>query len=376
MQDWISGKNVILQYGMEKMSLDEFCNTLEVLLFYSPHQCPSSPSLLNFLMLRYLRRRLRWQSVIKMSWREILIAKQTCRVEATNSRDQIYAFAWLVEEKDSRLVDYSSEENEVYRKVAMPLRLLNLSLVDERQLFSERSTPSWAPEWHLQRRIFLFNHPSSNFQASAVQVDSSLFNGKFMQFRGITVDSVKATSEYLPWRRHCDHYQVEGFNAIVFSEWFEFAQHERRRICLTKDDQAELLVDFADTIQARGCNSIWEPDQSPNTEDLIDKTRKFLAFLEMEDMAVTSDLRLFYAACFPSHGRRFGVTRRGYFCLVPEGTTPGDLVCIPHGGRVPVILRSSNKSHLNVGECYVKSYMQSDAVTRLGSCKEELFTVV
>jgi hypothetical protein len=101
------------------------------------------------------------------------------------------------------------------------------------------------------------------------------------------------------------------------------------------------------------------------SQDRVQETTKFLDFLEDEDSAAHEMglIRVFYAACFPSHNRRFAVTKSARFCLVPEAAIRGDLVCIPHGSRVPYILRQNKEGDLyqNIGEAFVHELMQGEA---------------
>ena len=78
----------------------------------------------------------------------------------------------------------------------------------------------------------------------------------------------------------------------------------------------------------------------------------------------------------PSHGRKFGITGRGHFCLVPKDTERGDLVCIPHGNRVPLIFRKKGDHYVNLGECYVNGCMQGEAGAMFDTSKYEVFNVV
>jgi hypothetical protein len=162
----------------------------------------------------------------------------------------------------------------------------------------------------------------------------------------------------MPPRRHCDHYAVAD-NAYFFTEWYEFAkEHARKR------NADQTILEFTDTIQARGCGSIWEaPDLT--AEDRIEQTKGFLQFLEDPDAVLTKAVRIFYAACFASHERKFAVTRDGHFCLVPAATKDGDFVCIPHGCRVPYIFRPmrGKKTMHNIGEAYVHGTMQGEGYT-------------
>lgn len=72
-------------------------------------------------------------------------------------------------------------------------------------------------------------------------------------------------------------------------------------------------------------------------------------------------MRFFHACCIPSYGRRFGITRLGRFCLVPESTQANDIVCIPAGARVPFVLTRMEGQYRNKGECYLHGGMHGEA---------------
>lgn len=94
--------------------------------------------------------------------------------------------------------------------------------------------------------------------------------------------------------------------------------------------------------------------------------RSWLTYLEDESQEQTEDIRQFHAACLPSCGRRFGITRRGLFCLVPRNTNPGDAIIIPEGSRVPFVLRGVDEPkglYENVAECYVHGAMRGESAS-------------
>jgi hypothetical protein len=271
---------------------------------------------------------------------------------------------------------YSRDIAEVFLKMSHSLGLLSLSLA-ERKSQELAQKPSWVFDLSLPRKTFLLNHPKSTFWASPVQKESWYFGTEdTMYCEGITLDFVKATANYLPPRRHCDHYHVEGYNNVTFTEWFQFAKDRRKRARLTADLDKQTLLEFANTIQARGCNSIWEQSTPLDPEDCVKRLLNFLTFLEEEGIKTTLDIQLFYAACLPSHGRKFGITGRGNFCLLPKDTERDDLICVSHGNRVPLVFRKKNQNYVNLGECYVNGCMQSETGTMFDTSKYEVFNVV
>lgn len=122
-----------------------------------------------------------------------------------------------------------------------------------------------------------------------------------------------------------------------------------------------LLLHWVETIQAKGCD-IWQSREPLDPSTVLIQARAWLKYLESEDEEETEEIRQLYAACLPSHGRRFGISVRGKFCLLPRSAAVNDLICIPFGSKVPFIFRKEEGYYLNVGECYVHGAMHGDAL--------------
>lgn len=138
---------------------------------------------------------------------------------------------------------------------------LSLSLSDR----SRRDLPSWCPDWNNHTTRLVLNYLASDFTASPLRsdqysmrslqshVDPSLIQPWILQ--GVVADVVSEMSTYcMPLRRHCDHYNVSGDNSAYFSFCLDFA---RDRAATTQSDD-DLLLAFANTIQARGCGHVWD----------------------------------------------------------------------------------------------------------------------
>jgi hypothetical protein len=75
-----------------------------------------------------------------------------------------------------------------------------------------------------------------------------------------------------------------------------------------------------------------------------------------------------YELSLRSGGRKFALTRDEFFAIVPDGTQPGDVVCIFFGAQTPFVLRASPKSNASpkgyqlVGECYVHGIMEGEMI--------------
>jgi len=292
---------------------------------------------------------------------EALLALNCCQTKTSFELDHTriaYAIARReLHEEDTRPSDSTLGGVHVWTSLELnksASQPLSLSLVDE----VRPDLPSWSPDWSTYFKRFLLNHPASTFQASRHPFrDGKSELPMKCKWMGFMADTIRDTSDYLPPRRHCDHYAVSGGNSTLFSQWFKFA-YESLNVAQTED---KFLLDYADTIQARGCGHIWEPLKTDNTSRLRE-IRAFLTFLEVPGTKETNNIRCFYAACYPSHDRKFAITRSRRLCLVPEATRRGDLVCVLHGSRVPHILRllPDGISYVNIGEAYVQDLMRGE----------------
>ncbi|OTA07293.1 hypothetical protein A9Z42_0081710 [Trichoderma parareesei] len=82
-------------------------------------------------------------------------------------------------------------------------------------------------------------------------------------------------------------------------------------------------------------------------------------------------------------GRRFFVTKKGYFGLGPQKAEPGDRIGVLFGSGVPFVLRRWNSAEGKrvwkiVGECYVHAIMQGEVIQKweLGSAEARMLHLV
>ncbi|RFU78969.1 hypothetical protein TARUN_3273 [Trichoderma arundinaceum] len=82
-------------------------------------------------------------------------------------------------------------------------------------------------------------------------------------------------------------------------------------------------------------------------------------------------------------GRRFFITKKGYFGLGPQKSEPGDRIVVLFGSGVPFVLRkcttvAGKGAWRIVGECYVHGIMQGEVVKKweLGSAETRTILVV
>ncbi|KAF2228474.1 hypothetical protein EV356DRAFT_457751 [Viridothelium virens] len=63
----------------------------------------------------------------------------------------------------------------------------------------------------------------------------------------------------------------------------------------------------------------------------------------------------------PASIRKFAVTEKGYFALVPYESRAGDHFILLKGGQVPYVIRQQGEKWNHIGECYVHGLMEGEA---------------
>ncbi|UKZ59560.1 uncharacterized protein TrAtP1_000861 [Trichoderma atroviride] len=82
-------------------------------------------------------------------------------------------------------------------------------------------------------------------------------------------------------------------------------------------------------------------------------------------------------------GRRFFITKKGYFGLGPQKLEPGDRVAVLFGSGVPFVLRkcpaiAGRRAWRIIGECYVHGIMQGEVIRKweLGTSEAQMLLLV
>jgi hypothetical protein len=344
--------------GKDSIKWSALSQALFAWLLFSPKFGPRSQATMFVLFCECMRNRYLDIDETHASLPELSLALRNIPAHCTDPRDFVHVAYSIANcplsgqpPKGLPVAEYQASTVMVYNRASELMNVLSgqplsLSLSDGTQSSHSSfslSHPSWSTNWETRTKRYLLNRIESGFSASrrlrceqsSMHVLSHL-ELAHLRCTGRIVDSIRRTSDYLPPRRHCDHYILED-NCFFFVNWYEFAQENSR---LAEDTN---LLHYADTIQARGCGHLWE-DPSTTPRDRVQKVRAF------------------HAACFPSHDRRFAVTRKGRFCLVPGATKGGDLVCILRNSRVPYILRprTDGDGYQNIGEAYVHGIMHGE----------------
>lgn len=245
----------------------------------------------------------------------ISLLDQYRRKDSTDPRDKVFALLGIAGSKDilslSCKVDYNMTVVEVYTNLASSYiqRDDNLDILSYTQCGpSIPGLPSWVPDWS-SREDMPINFRVPN--CSGIRFDHHAGG-----------DSGCGTSKEL---------------------WEEAKKHTPK-----KTIQGSLTVSTAEGSQLQRVNLIPIDDRETG---------------EIEAL-LSSSLQY-------TKRRRFAMTSRGYYGLVPAKATPGDQIAILKGANYPFVLRAQGQSWKLVGECYVHGVMNGEAFDAT-ACEEVL----
>ncbi|KAK5723944.1 hypothetical protein LTR17_013786 [Elasticomyces elasticus] len=364
LQEIVRPSRLLLRCGSVELDWDMLCDALGAMIMYGTHAELKSAQAEHVLVANLLRSRYHSR---QLSLSEALLAVRSCEFGAAQDHDHVYAlYALSRSDRDGAHefpFDYTADTLPLYQATSAYLAKsfdapIFLALSGPPNLYDHPGVLSWVPRYDRPRQRMVLAHPNCSFLASPSTYVNSTNETRWLECRGCFIDEVVVVKSYLPPRRICDQYDVTGDNLFEFVRWYHFASGGQNPPVATYPN--DLLVAFAETIQARGCNHIWENAVPASPAETASRARVFLQYLMDPDAPVTTEIRLFYAACLPSHDRRFGQTVNGRMCLLPPEAAKGDLVCLIRGSQVPVLLRKSETYYENVGECYVHGIMHGE----------------
>ena len=331
----------------------------------------------------------------------------TCKFEATDARDKVFAVLGLADVKTESLLiipDYTKAAESVFEDVARYLFLHPESQSVHMLAFAgigfssqPKPMPSWVPDLGREILNYPFSEILSNedrFRASADRtacVRESQISG-CLEMRGVVCDSILSLSPAGPFDIHHKRgeymYRMQiGHYMYVFTECVVSLVRECN--CLSgmgKADQSEQTwrTMIADRVSRRcpadkglgkafthwhrfnelqsmlfTSNHPRDFKNSPEAERMFEEFRPSLV-----NNSITNYTQSMMEACY---GRSFAITRGGRMSLVPPQTRPGDLVFIPFGAQTPYLIRGIKSSASEnifqlVGEAYVHGLMMGEGL--------------
>ncbi|KAI1132662.1 heterokaryon incompatibility protein-domain-containing protein [Nemania abortiva] len=350
----------------------------------------------------------------------------TRRFSCTESRDKIYGLLGITYQSiNNKYItpNYSLSVEEVFKSFVLWEVLTNSSLrvlgLNSDKASTTYSLPSWAPDFTRlsSQEPLLRRENRITFRAAGnTKVDASVSeDGTTLSLRGQVMDRVHT----LTAKQDCSHQSIyippELSERVAGKEeqstWYCDLQKKREwlagvlSVATAAFDRLEAnkapLLDFFKTTSATTVQILgkprrpeWEMLWRTLTCDHNDFYNTLPSFYREWVIAYTDLLReglraekifiqkwLLRAQQAESgitlfaEGRRFAGTDGGLIGWVPADTMEGDVVVIPYGSRVPLVVRSDGKGKYRlVGDCYIHGLMDGQAINAKG--REERETVI
>ncbi|TGJ79135.1 hypothetical protein E0Z10_g9635 [Xylaria hypoxylon] len=342
-------------------------------------------------------------------------------LDCMDPRDKVFAFldhfsfyTEMAAFRESLRADYIASETEIYMRVAtaallypgseplivlaavqrlsMPFLSLRggpiplvargsssetASIVRFDPTYTEHRLPTWVPDWTADFGIEMLSRPTSPHRAGYINENNRrsevhIVSDGVIRIRGVRVDWIAET-----WKLDTRTSMAENV-CEIWKKLISMAPEDQSKF---RTGEREWLLALLQTL-SNGCVLIARNRGDEHHYSEIPKTEWFrygLAWLvnsgkaEMLESAgvlpngvpdpdiFASDAwyRAAHAVC---HGRRFGITRRGFCVLGPEDLAEGDTVAILLGGKTPFCPREFDGGYLLVGESYVYGFMNGEAL--------------
>ncbi|KAF4470267.1 heterokaryon incompatibility [Fusarium albosuccineum] len=313
----------------------------------------------------------------------ILVLEASRYFNATNKLDHVYAFlghpraripgtdkAWIH-------ADYTIGLKEQHHLLATSLAQDSLNFLvqvhqTEESLAPGFEHPSWVPRWNEKTP----NHADAFWEAwdaslrkAEAQPFPAKVDGGKMFVSGLFIDSVDQFTRTI---EHSDFEPLEEGAGQLIEPCWKLARQKP-----SPYPQDRIVEAFASTLS---CHYKTRGNHNYGRESIVEQFSGFCmhaipefykANLIPKDglWSLNTVLKVgkMFAPAFKSHGpnRRFFNTRAaGFWGLGPAAMQPGDMCAILFGADVPFVLRPTGAAneYKVVGQCYMYSFMDGDAV--------------
>jgi hypothetical protein len=315
-------------------------------------------------------------------------------------RDHVYAFlghplAQLNNGNETIVKpDYSKHFDITYLEIALQLLrqeqgLRVLSTVEHDEQTIDQNFPSWVTRWNVEQVMCTLGiYSSFHYDASMGMDASSLMkiDNNLLEIQGAVLDVVINATQFSAVDLEDPMKLWKETSATVNVGTLEHIWAELQELLKSHPQHTESCLNaFSLTLTAGLTNNVPAEDNLFQHSDNFDAywllmpeqrfPRPLLSgFMEA---ATRGDAHRFWLdmrqVC---DGRSFCITEKGHFALGPCVTEPGDLCCIIFGGKVPFILRKTEKAsqYKLVGEAYIHKFMRGEAMqmVRNGELQEEI----
>jgi hypothetical protein len=309
-----------------------------------------------------------------------------------DARDIVYSVLGLVQDPDfdrSRVVpDYEKPLVDVYAEALVEIirsdrSIHSLSYVDYGiNTSSDCVLPSWVPDWKrsADRGILSYSTPTESEDRFHAATSSGLPVLRISEdFRELMIAGMRITKIESIFNKplRCAYATVKWVDG---TDRKSNVTETLRKISGNADAKVLLRQDQATGRRVFHLAKGGLPDGSENRENVVahnllvsildtagEDAFRFWPIDEEQEMRDHSTEDQLIAVTLPSVGR-LARSERGSLAIVNEATLPGDVIMVPFGGQVPLVLRPQEDKYVFIGECFLSGYMHGEA---LGSSQQK-----
>jgi hypothetical protein len=297
-------------------------------------------------------------------------------MDATDARDQVYAFLAFQDPHGERIVpDYSLDTSAAYTVISASIARSTKSLSIFGLIRGSKYPgllPSWAIDWRLNKST-----QGTPFDRD----DKDIFNAcKGYRYRPMEASS--QLSRVLPVRG-----KIIGQVAVVSSVAHESRQHvsqawklklvveslvlgslSQGTLLPLQSSDSELMRRVLAVLMAQNMRSFISDVHREsaldkmlrayhNYEQVVKKEATLEDASELAELAQKLARRIFLCV-----KKRVFCSRDGLIGLGPQHISENDFVCILHGSKIPCILRKQDHGWKVIGQCFYEKWMHGELV--------------
>ncbi|KAL3420136.1 hypothetical protein PVAG01_08635 [Phlyctema vagabunda] len=312
---------------------------------------------------------------------ELLLSHKSKK--STDPKDKVYALVGISSSRnDFGPIDYKLSVREIYthtaRHIIQTSQRLDVICVRQHD-FNQHQLPSWAPDWsrrspsHREHTVIGLPHDQDEFAAAGETSACVTFSGDgyVLHTTGIILDTIRKTG----WAFKRPGAQSESKNALrTFRQWWNLfialkgdslqAQAIFCRIIScgtwqdgdtdTYNDKLNAIMSLYNSTLSESTNRYMEPLPIDNSTDSI--------VVRSEEDYEKFRLATILSASLMMNQRRFVFSNSGIVGLAPWTAEEGDIICVLHGCRFPVVLRKEADHFILIGEAYIDGFIDGEAL--------------
>jgi Heterokaryon incompatibility protein (HET) len=331
--------------------------------------------------------------------------------EATDPRDRVYALLGLTSDNASKAIepDYTQSVADVFTMTTIQIiqHEKSLSVLSHVENFAWRpkapELPSWIPDWASPAKSTPFL--SSSYEMQPVEFRATLDSSPDISFvstdrvcnvKGYIVDTIRNIGRrfYLleprnklgemGKRRHAFKWASVEVMVQSLLQWerlayrqpsyptHETVQSAYHKTIIANQHVADSALPSLSSLYASFSSFYHNSFTKRSVAAWLSSTQLVLELVKDADQpAIAAYYQKMLRA---SVGRRFCVTEKGFFALVPASVTPGDRVVLLKGGKTPYVVRpKSDDLWRFLGDCYVHGLMRGEAWDPTRDLQEFMF---